>query len=112
MSFYNPYMKTPDWGQGIGDIGQLLMMMKLMSQMGGPKETTERTPGVTEPPTGRHGMSMMAGAQPQPGAMPQTGGPPQAGPTGAPMQMNPQIMMLLQMLMQQGQQPQIPQFRG
>ena len=109
MSFYNPYMKTPDWGQGFGDIGQLLMMLRLMQDMRGPKETTERTPGVTEPPTGRHGMSMMAGAQPQ-GPL-SSGGPPVTGQMiqgAAPTQMGQQpppidpqmIQMLIQMLMQ------------
>jgi hypothetical protein len=111
MSFYNPYMKTPDWGQGISDIGNQLMLMMMLKRMMGPSEKTERTPGVTEPPTGRHGMSMMAGAQPQPGQMPPTGGPPMTGQMiqgAAPSQMgqqpppmNPQMLqMLIQMLMQ------------
>jgi hypothetical protein len=35
MPFYNPYMKTPDWGSGMQDIGYQLMLMKMIQQMMG-----------------------------------------------------------------------------
>jgi hypothetical protein len=33
MSFYNPYMKNADWGQGIGDISSQIMQMLMMKKM-------------------------------------------------------------------------------
>ena len=34
MSFYNPYMKTPDWGQGIGDIQDRILQILTLGMMG------------------------------------------------------------------------------
>ena len=34
MSFYNPYMKTPDYGQGVSDLKNKAMMA-IMAMMGG-----------------------------------------------------------------------------
>ena len=98
-------MKTPDWGQGIGDIGQLLMMMKLMSQMGGPKEQ----PGSPLQGMGTGGMGAGQGMPPEQLQAPRPGAasmsPPQQGVGGAfgtqMPPMDPQmIQMLIQMLMQ------------
>ena len=114
--FYNPYMKTPDWGSGIQDIVGQLMQIMMMNKMFPQSKTTE-TPemGPQGMPMPRHGMAMQAGAQPQAGGQPPTGGPPMTAqllqgaapsgmpPTGGPPQMDPQMMqMLMQMLMQGG----------
>ena len=98
MPFYNPYMKTPDWGSGAQDIISQLMQMMMMNRMFPQNKTTESL-GATEP-TG--GSPLMAG--PLQGAA-----PPQMGQQ----QMDPQLMQILQiMFRRQQQQPPMPQFMG
>ena len=125
MGFHNPYMETPDWGSGISDFkNKILMLIMAMNGMpgGGGESSSMSSLGETMPGLGRHGMSMMAGAQPQPGSMPPTGGPPMTGPmvqggapssfppTGGPPtqtqlptqmpQMDPQMLMMIMKMMQ------------
>jgi len=53
MSFYNPYMKTPDFGQGASDIMNQIMMMQMMKRMFPQTQTTEipsTTPQGMPPP--------------------------------------------------------------
>jgi len=45
-NFFNPYMKGPDWAQGLGDISNQFMMMYLLGMFNPKKKTTE-TMGVT-----------------------------------------------------------------
>jgi len=100
-SFYNPYMKTPDWGQGASDLVNQLMMMMMMKKMKDPQTKTTETTDV-----GPQGMPPpMSNIPPAPGMGQQiTGGAPTSIPTGGPPQMDPQmIQMLLQMLMRGGQ---------
>ncbi len=121
MSFYNPYMKNPDWSQGIGDIASqiqmMLMLKKLMPQQG--KFGGAGAVGASAPQAG--GSIGGAMGQPPPMPMPQNrmGGGMGAGVMGqAPPQMNDQpysqgggqnplsnmdpkmLMMIMQMIQQ------------
>lgn len=95
MSFYNPYMQRPDYGQGIQDfISQLFQMMmykKFMDSMGGEKGQFPRFPQEGSGQSSDWG-SLMAQAEPPalPGGGLQPGTP---GPTGvsSPFQQQPQI---------------------
>jgi len=113
MPFYNPYMKSPDWGSGAQDIISQLMQMMMMNRMFPQNKTTEQTdvgpqgmppPMSNIPPVQGAGQQILGGA-PQ-------GMPPTGGPGGSPMpQVDPQMMqMIMQMLMQQQQPPPTPQF--
>ena len=97
MSFYNPYSKYPDIGQGMQDIGQQLMMMRLMQQLMGRGNRPQQMPQAQ----GQGGMGAGAQAPPQ-----QMGQPPQGAgsPFGSPMpQMDPQmLMMVIQAIMNRG----------
>ena len=90
MSFHNPYMKTPDWGQGMQDIGQQIMLMRLMQQLMGGGDQQPQMPTTIPPQGGMSGQHVMGQAQPEMGQQ----------------QMDPQIMMILQALMrrQDGEQ--------
>ena len=103
-SFYNPYMKTPDFAQGGSDIMQQLMLMKMLRQLMGGNQQPQVSPDTSpqgapppmsniQPPQGI-GNQILGGAQTQLGQQ----------------QMDPQIMMLLQMLMRRQQAPPSPQF--
>lgn len=80
MSFYNPYMKTPDWEGGTGDwvnkIMMMLMMGKMMPQQGGQQL------GQTPMPQNRFSATE---AKDIVGREPNTSGDtPYPGPTSAP----------------------------
>jgi len=76
MSFYNPYMKGPDFGAGFQDIMSQIAMMLMMSKLAGPGKgkTTEETgiaplPGDTNimgmPGVGGSGESTLPPSTPQ-----------------------------------------------
>jgi len=98
MSFHNPYMKTPDWGQGMQDIGQQIMLMRLMQQlMGGGDQQTQT------PDTSPQGMPPpMSNIQPQQGIGQDVLGGAQ-GQLGQ-QQMDPQMLMMIMQLLQGRQQ--------
>ncbi len=123
MSFYNPYMKNPDWSQGVGDIASqiqmMLMLKKLMPQGGQSKFGGAGAVGAPAPQAG--GSIGGAMGQPPPMPMPQNrmGGGMGAGVMGqAPPQMSDQsysqgggqnplsnvdpkiLMMIMQMIQQ------------
>lgn len=89
--FYNPYMKGPDFGSGIGDTAQNAMMAMMIRKylMGGPQ-----TQEVGQTPLGRD--------NPMGGVMGQAPQELQGGqfPGGQQGQMNPQMMAQLQALME------------
>ena len=89
-NFYNPYMKTPDFGQGSSDIVNQLMMMMMMKRMMGGGDQQPQMPTTIPPQGGMSGQHVMGQAQPEMGQQ----------------QMDPQIMMILQALMrrQDGEQ--------
>jgi len=93
MSFYNPYMKTPDFGQGMQDLVNQILQMLMMKQMMGQGRQQQPTP----PPQAGGNMMTGAGMQAPPQQMPQM--PQGAGsPFGTQM---PQIdPMMLQYIMQ------------
>ena len=83
--FYNPYMKTPDWGAGMQDIGQQLMMMRLMQQLMGRGNRPQQMPQAQ----GQGGIGAQPPMTPQTPAMGQ--------------QMDPQmLMMVIQAIMNRG----------
>ncbi len=82
-NFNNPYMKGPDFGQGMGDIiSQIMQMMMINKMYPGQQEQ--------EPPPGNQGVSSMFQANgpmgpPRPPQGPPPQGPPPGGPMGPPM---------------------------
>jgi hypothetical protein len=81
MSFYNPYMKDPDWGAGISGLSSQIMQMLMMQKMF-PEQ--EKSMGQTQLP--QQGMmqkpdmgKLLVGAQDtmkdRPGFGPGAGGP-------------------------------------
>jgi hypothetical protein len=95
MSFYNPYMKTPDFGQGTQDIMNQIMQFMLMKQMMGPQggQPGGAPPGQTQMPP------PMSNIQPNLGQQITSQAPPSMGQQQRPPQIDPQmIMMLLQMM--------------
>lgn len=117
MSFYNPYMSHPDYGQGVNDfINQLFQMMmykKYMDSMGD-TEGQNRFPREGEGPSdyGKIGMhndlqSIMQPAQTFSPPGPSPYAQPAAQAAAAPQSMLPQIspevlQMMQQMFQQQG----------
>ena len=115
--FYNPYMKSPDFSQGINDFVAKLMQMMMMKQMFGqqgqqpqPKPEVEAS-GQAQLGQPRQAPMVGAGIGSQPQPQPTMGaGPPgmaQAGMGQNMAQQMPQLMMaiknnpqLLQMIMQ------------
>lgn len=92
--FYNPFMKTPDWGQGMQDAGQWLMMMQMMNRMFPQTKTTEipsTTPQEIPPP--------MSGIQPPQGMGQQITG---AAPSQMGQQISPQMLMMLMNMLRRG----------
>lgn len=83
MSFFNPYMKGPDIGQGAGDLMGQIMQMLMMKKMGGGQQTQQ----VPTPLPQQGGMmqggnmgALMGGASQAAGQMnPSLGGGPQGG---------------------------------
>ena len=115
MSFYNPYQKSPDFGQGINDFVAKLMQMMMMKQVFGQdkkQEVAAQGEGQLGGPQGRVG-GQMFGGQPSPQAQAQGGGPPPG--MGAGQMMPPQPPMgagppgMAQAGMAQGMAQQMPQ---
>ena len=130
MSFYNPYMKGPDFAQGINDMVSKLMQMMMMKQVfgRGPANTQTQDMANTPMPQARgqgqmgNPMQSVVGQAPSSfpdsqarsyqggGGTPMGVGPPgmaQAGMAHGMSQQMPQLMMaiknnpqLLQMIMQ------------
>jgi hypothetical protein len=116
--FYNPMMKTPDFGQGFGDIMNQIMQMLMIKKMypnqqqtpnmGGP---TPSAPSGPQIPGGPSMTSMGGPSSPMGGGVP--GGPgmtptPQMGGSmgGGLAGMDPEkLRMLIMMLMQKGMLP-------
>ena len=64
MSFYNPYQKSPDFGQGINDFVAKLMQMMMMKQVFG-QQGGQQQPGVEasgQAQLGQPGQAPMVGA--------------------------------------------------
>lgn len=106
--FYNPYMKTPDWGQGFQDMSSRMMMMLLMKQLMGQQQPQQQPQMQRQPmpqyPTGAGGLdlSQNIGSLMSMGATPQSMGMGQMGmPQGQPQV--PQMGMTPQGMSQQGQ---------
>jgi hypothetical protein len=95
-SFYNPYQKGPDFGQGIGDIANQIMQVLMMKKMF-PGQQQQATLGQT--PLGLPGGGGPMGGQFQqpPGQMPDQPFA-QGGTMGQP-QMDPKMLMLLMKLL-------------
>ena len=125
MPFYNPYMKTPDWGSGISDFKSkaLMVLMALMGGgmlggsgaggAGGIEALGSAGAGIGAGGSARANMPNMQPMGIQPTSGPpmtgtQIGQPPGMGQAGVgSLQMDPQmIQMLIQMLMRRQQQPQ------
>ena len=90
--FYNPYSKYPDFGQGASDIMYQMRMMQLMKMLMGQnqQQSPDATPQQAPPP--------MANIPPPQGIGQQiTGAAPS---TMGQQQFDPQLMMILRMLMQ------------
>lgn len=123
MSFYNPYMKTPDWGQGVSDFKNkaLMVLMAMMSggmipgMEGGAGGNPMAALGATQaganmsniPPPQGMGQQILSGV---PTGMPPTGGPPPAsspkvGVEAAMPQIDPQMMQMLMQMLMQGMPP-------
>lgn len=108
MSFFNPYMSKPDYGQGFGDLRNLILQIMTQGKMGGgggqqqpmPQQGAPMPGGGTNP--GAMSMSMPSG-QPMGGGM-NPGAMSMSRPGGMGQgQMNPQmLMMLIQKLMSSG----------
>lgn len=65
MSFYNPYMKGPDWGQGISDVINDLKMKKLIEQiMGGQQGGQQPNAGIMAQARGGSGQPGIAQGAP------------------------------------------------
>jgi len=114
MSFYNPNMKGPDWGQGLQGLMQNIMMAMMMKKMfpGGSKT---QAPTEALPPSraiGRPPDIMQGGGFPGQPSGPQGGQPPgppmgmggpSMAPPGGPQGMDKQkLMQLLMQLMGRG----------
>ncbi len=89
-NFYNPMMKTPDFGQGFGDIinqiMQMLMIKKMYPDQGGQAANAPVATGNTQGapqlmPMGGQPSASMAPPPPRPGAM--MGGAGGGGMAGA-----------------------------
>ena len=98
-SFYNPYMKTPDYSQGANGIMQQIMQILMMKQMMGGQQGQPTSGGQNfigpQQPTTQTGLPQMPSQQ----GMGGTGG---TGGMGVGLQnMNPQmIMAIIQQLLQ------------
>ena len=100
MSFYNPYQKGPDFGQGMGDIAQQIMQILMMQKMfPGQKQQGLQGP-LTGGGAGGIGAGGMGGGMPGMGGGMGAGGAGMgAGGAGAAGGMDPQMLMqLLKML--------------
>ena len=81
MSFYNPYSKHPDYGQGINDlVMQFVQMMMMKKYMGQGQGQGQGKPQLGQTPMPQQGQTAQAGAQnyaqqaPGIGNMPQQSG--------------------------------------
>ena len=99
-SFYNPYQKGPDFGQGIGDIAQQIMQILMMKKMF-PGQQTQETQMPGQMPSPRFQGGALSSPNPMgqaPGSMPEQG-------------LDPQMLMML-MKMLGGGGAGIPGFAG
>ena len=98
MSFYNPYQKGPDFGQGMGDIAQQIMQILMMKKMFPGQQQQGLQGPLTGGGAGGVGAGGMGGGMPGMGGGMGAGGMG-AGGAGAAGGMDPQMLMqLLKML--------------
>ena len=93
-SFYNPYMKNPDWGAGISGMASQIMQALLMKSMMGGRQQPPQTPmgmGQGMPQTGLQPVGGQSQIQ-----KPQQGKPQQS----KPLQISPELYQLMMMLYQ------------
>jgi hypothetical protein len=107
MSFYNPYMSGPDWGQGIGDIASQITQMLMIKKMFPDGKKSIGTTAVPQqgmmgqsqrPPMPSDTMQDRPGFGPGAGAMGMAGGPgglEGAGTTGLDSDMLKKILAAL-----------------
>jgi hypothetical protein len=97
MSFNNPYMNKPDWGQGIQDLVQqllpILMMNKMYKEPGAPQQGQPGRQGSMLPQGPQQGLPMSMGT---PGSAGTSSNPQKIMggnmTMGMPKQMDPQMM--------------------
>lgn len=108
MSFYNPYMKTPDWSQGIGDIASqiqmMLMLKKLMPQQQGQQQGPPMTPMPQNRMGGGGGLPGLSPGNAVMGAAPQQMNDQpysQGGGQNPLSNMDPKMLMMIMQMIQQ-----------
>ena len=113
MSFYNPYQKSPDFGQGINDfvakLMQMMMMKQVFGQQGGPPQTQEmaNTPMPQARGQGQMGNPMQSVVGQAPSSFPDSQARSYQGGGGTPMGVGPPGMA--QAGMAHGMSQQMPQ---
>ena len=113
MSFYNPYMKGPDFAQGINDMVSKLMQMMMMKQVFGRGPANTQTQEMANTPMpqargqGQMGNPMQSVVGQAPGSFPDSQARSYQGGGGTPMGVGPPGMA--QAGMAHGMSQQMPQ---
>ena len=98
MSFNNPYMKQPDFGQGMSDIMQQVMQMLMIKKMGGQGQPQG---GATNDPGMGLGTSMPGGMT-SPGQPPGMGLQGMAGSGPSPYGLSPEMIQKIMAALRMG----------